>query len=302
MNGLALFAGVGGLELGLNLIFPNFKTVCHVEGEIYNAELIKRKIEAGKLDPSVIFSDVKSFGRVSHLFAHKVDWLSGGFPCQPFSNAGDRKGTNDDRWVWHSIIQIISTSRPKFLFLENVSNLINNKEAFDEICFSLSKIGFNIEWSTLRASDVGANHQRNRLFIFAYQKEYLKHLKPIFPHAYGERRHKELQDLRCWQFDSIWGGYDADSNGKRCHELDNATQSIEQNKQPHKSNNQTRIFRGYDSPDWWKNEPRIRRVVDGVAFGAYRIRACGNGVVPLQAALAYYHLIQRAKLTMEDFL
>ena len=181
MNGLALFAGVGGLELGLNLILPNFKTVCHVEGETYNAELIKRKIEAGKLEPGLIFSDVKSFGQVSYLFAGKVDWLSGGFPCQPFSKAGDRKGTNDERWLWHYIIEIISTSRPKFLFLENVSNLINHKQAFDEICFSLSKIGFSIEWATLRASDVGANHQRNRLFIFAYQKEYLHHLKPIFP-------------------------------------------------------------------------------------------------------------------------
>jgi len=281
MNGLALFAGVGGLELGLNLIFPNFKTVCHVEGETYNAELIKRKIETGKLDPGLIFSDVKSFGEVAYLFNRKVDWLSGGFPCQPFSNAGDRKGTNDERWVWDSIIKIISMARPNFLFLENVSNLINDRRAFDQICFSLSKIGFDIEWATLRASDVGANHQRNRLFIFAYQKEYLKYLKPILPHAYGERRHKELQNLRSWQFDSIWGGYDVAYT--RCEPPQIQTK---------RSNSSLKIPQ---CPSWWEIEPSIRRMDDGVAFRMDRLRACGNGVVPLQAALAYYHLIQRAK-------
>jgi DNA (cytosine-5)-methyltransferase 1 len=295
MNGLALFAGVGGLELGLKIILPDLKTVCHVEGEIYNAELIKRKIETGKLDPGLIFSDVKSFGEVAHLFNRKVDWLSGGFPCQPFSNAGDRKGTNDERWVWDSIVKIISKARPNFLFFENVSNLINDRRAFDQICFTLSKIGFDIEWSALRASDVGANHQRNRLFIFGYRKEALKFINPKIPDSYGQRRNKEFKDLWSGKFNVIRGDNDADSNGKRCDQLDYATQSIEEKRQPHKSNNQTRNVRGYDSPEWWENEPTVRRVVDGVAFGAYRIRACGNGVVPLQAALAYYHLIQRAK-------
>lgn len=267
MNGLALFAGVGGLELGLKIILPDFKTVCYVEGETYNAELIKRKIEAGKLDPGLIYSDVKSFGQVAHIFDKKVEWLSAGFPCQPFSNAGDRKGVKDERWVWDSIIEIIGKSRPNFLFFENVSNLVNDFRAFNEICFTLSKIGFDLEWATLRASDVGANHQRNRLFIFGYRKEALKFLNPKFP----------------------------DSNGERRNKLDNATESAKEKGQLDKSNNKTRKVRGFDSPDWWKNEPRICRVVDGVAFGSNRIRACGNGVVPFQAGVAYYHLIQRAK-------
>lgn len=295
MNGLALFAGVGGLELGLKLILPDLKTVCHVEGEVFNAELIKRKIEAGKLEPGFIYSDVKSFGKVAHVFNKKVDFISGGFPCQPFSNAGNRKGINDERWVWSSIVEIISETQPNFLFLENVSNLLNDDRAFDEICFTLSKIGFNIEWSTLRASDVGANHQRNRLFIFAYKKEALYKLKTQIPN----------------------------SNGQRCDQLDNAPKPAKEKRQSNKGYNKTRKYgvfpnsngfrpgknanrkftpenlldskRGYDSPDWWKNEPRVRRVVDGVAFGSYRIRACGNGVVPLQAGVAYYHLIQRAK-------
>jgi len=186
-------------------------------------------------------------------------------------------------------------ARPNFLFFENVSNLINDTRAFEQICFTLSKIGFDIEWSALRASDVGANHQRNRLFIFGYRKEALKFINPKLPDSYGERR----------------------------DQLDYATESVKEKRQPHKSNNQTGKYgnvsnpnsvgpgknvnrltsskvmpnatKGYAKPDWWENEPRIRRVVDGVAFGAYRIRACGNGVVPLQAALAYYHLIQRAK-------
>lgn len=323
MNGLALFAGVGGLELGLKLILPDLKTVCHVEGEVFNAELIKRKIEAGKIEPGFIFSDVKSFGQVAHVFNKKVDFISGGFPCQPFSNAGKRKGTNDERWVWSSIIEIIGETKPNFLFLENVSNLLNDVRAFDEICFSLSEIGFNIEWSTLRASDVGANHQRNRLFIFAYKKEALYKLKPQIPNSNGQRRNKKLKEIWGGKFNAIGGGDDANSNGQRCDKLDNASKSAKTERQLDKGYNKTGkygnlphsggfrprknangftpsetmfdTFPGYDSPDWWKNEPRVRRVVDGVAFGSYRIRACGNGVVPLQAGVAYYHLIQRAK-------
>ena len=346
MNGVALFAGVGGLELGVNLILPESRTVCFVEGEAYNVEVLQNKIEKKQLEEALIFSDVRAFRQICHIFSGKVDFITAGFPCQPFSTAGDRKGTNDERWLWGSIIEIISQVRPNFLFLENVSNLINEWRAFDEISKSLSKIGFCIEWGTLRASEVGANHHRNRLFIFAYKPESLKFIDPILPHFNSQRRNqldyakesikKSRQSNQSNNtkgnvphsnsngtrenvngFTLAKSGNDANSNSfnttqRGKYEIDEKSGSKWQNNQARSKDNRwkgciqksrkiekNRVSRfaeyGINQPAWWQNEPRICRVVDGVAFGMDRIRACGNGVVPLQAAFAYYELIRRAK-------
>ncbi len=325
MNGLALFAGVGGLELGINQIFPDSRTICYVEGEAYNVEVLQNKIESKRLEEGLIFSDVRAFRKVCHVFSRKVDFITAGFPCQPFSTAGQLKGTNDSRWLWGSILEIIGQVRPSYLFLENVSNIINEFGAFDEITKSLSKIGFNCEWSTLRASDVGANHHRNRAFIFAYIPDHLQFINPVFPNSDQIRRGEKFNTLRRGQFDLERGYNDTNSNSERRHKLDNAAESIETCRQPNKSNSSIRnsthtnsdrptktvnrfnMAQSSDrtkkiwinSPEWWQNEPSMGRVVDGVAFGMDRIRACGNGVVPLQAAIAYYGLIKRAKKIME---
>lgn len=361
MNGLALFAGVGGLELGVNLIIPDSRTVCYVEGETYNIEVIQNKIEKKQLEEALIFSDVRAFRQICHIFSGKVDFITAGFPCQPFSTAGELKGTNDERWLWDSILEIISQVRPSYLFLENVSNLVNQFGAFDEISKSLSQIGFNLEWGTLRASDIGANHHRNRLFIFGYYKGTIEQIKPIVPYANEVRWGEVKPNLWRGQFDPLGGYNDANTDSKRRNQLDNAKESIkekrkldngnnsfgnvtdyiqesgndananginstkrgkhevnekscstrEDNPPRSKNNGRERRFQissqiergeiskfakyGINQPAWWQNEPSICRVVDGVAFGMDRIRACGNGVVPLQAAMAYYTLIQRAK-------
>ena len=329
MNGLALFAGVGGLELGVNLIIPESRTVCYVEGEAYNIEVLQNKIEKKQLEEAIIFSDVQSFGTVCHLFSGKVDFITAGFPCQPFSGAGSRKGIKDERWLWDSILEIISQVRPSYLFLENVSNLLNEWGAFDEISKSLAKVGFSLEWGTLRASKIGANHHRNRLFIFGYKPESIDYIKLIVPYANQSRRVKEFSNVWGREPDFIGENNDANPNGKRRNQLDNAKESIKEKRQSNNSYNKTgnvtdstrngsrengngftlaensderrsRFSRyGINDPSWWQNEPRIRRVVDGVAFGMDRIRACGNGVVPLQAAMAYYTLINRAKSNFE---
>jgi len=299
LNGLALFAGVGGLELGVNLILPQSRTVCYVEGEAYNVEVIQNKIETQQLEEALIFSDVRAFRQICHIFSGKVDFITAGFPCQPFSTAGDRKGTNDERWLWDSILEIISQVQPSYLFLENVSNLVNQFGAFDEISKSLSQIGFNLEWGTLRASAIGANHHRNRLFIFGYYKGTIEQIKPIVPYANTDsQRRYELDNAK----ESIEEKMELDTvnNSSRnvtdsnCHRTG---ENVNQITVAESGNERRSRFSNYgiNQAAWWQNEPRICRVVDGVAFGMDRIRACGNGVVPLQAAMAYYTLIQRAK-------
>lgn len=95
-----------------------------------------------------------------------VDILTAGYPCQPFSYAGHRKGTHDERHLWPHVHAAIRTLRPRVVMLENVTGHLGL--GFDRVLADLAEIGFNAEWTTLRASDVGAPHHRDRLFILAY--------------------------------------------------------------------------------------------------------------------------------------
>lgn len=103
-----------------------------------------------------------------------VDWstvepinvLTAGFPCQPVSDAGRKLIHDDPRWLWPDVFRAVRTLRPEVVFLENVAALL--KRGFPGILGDLASIGFDAEWGTIRASDVGAPHQRNRLFILAW--------------------------------------------------------------------------------------------------------------------------------------
>ena len=95
-----------------------------------------------------------------------VDILTGGYPCQPFSHAGQRKGKNDERHLWPYVLDAIRGIRPRYAILENVSGHLSL--GFDIVLTDLAEIGWACEWGTFRASDVGAPHRRERLFIVAY--------------------------------------------------------------------------------------------------------------------------------------
>ena len=95
-----------------------------------------------------------------------VDVITGGYPCQPFSHAGLRKGKNDERHLWPYVRDAIDALRPRYAILENVSGHLTL--GFGDVLADLATIGFNAEWGIIRASDVGAPHGRKRLFIVAY--------------------------------------------------------------------------------------------------------------------------------------
>ncbi len=99
-----------------------------------------------------------------------VDVVTAGYPCQPFSMAGKRKGLNDERHIWPNIADAIRVLRPRYAFLENVPGHIGL--GFDRVLADLAEIGFDARWGTLRASDVGAAHRRERLFIVATNTDY----------------------------------------------------------------------------------------------------------------------------------
>lgn len=94
-----------------------------------------------------------------------VDILTAGYPCQPFSNAGKRRGTDDPRHIWPWIARAIGVLRPRFVVLENVAAHV--RRGFDVVSEDLASLGYDTAWSVVRASDVGAPHRRERLFVVA---------------------------------------------------------------------------------------------------------------------------------------
>ncbi len=161
---ISFCTGYGGIELGLRRIGPSFRTVCYVEIEAFACTNLVAKIEEGKLDAAPVWTDIKTFdGRPFH---GKVHGIIGGYPCQPFSNAGLRKGSSDPRHLWPYILEHIGTIRPVWCFFENVSGHLTL--GFDEVFKSLRGLGYAVEAGLFTASEVGAPHKRERLFILAY--------------------------------------------------------------------------------------------------------------------------------------
>jgi len=164
MNELALFAGAGGGVLGGRLL--GWKTVCYVEWEKATQKILLARIKDGAIDDAPIWGDAQTFN--GKPWAGFVDIITGGFPCQPFSNAGVRLGKNDPRNMWPATIRIIHEVKPKWCLLENVSSLIQF-DYFGTILGELAKIGYDAWWSCLPASAVGAPHRRERVWIVAYR-------------------------------------------------------------------------------------------------------------------------------------
>ena len=163
---ISLFSGIGGLDLGVRDVLPA-RTICYVEREIKAASVLAERASEGLLDEAPIYSDVKTFP--TELFAGKVDidFLLSGFPCQPFSVAGKQEGSDDERNLWPDTIRIIRELRPRYVFLENVPGLVAH-EYFGTILGELAEAGYDAEWGCFKASDIGASHRRERLFILAH--------------------------------------------------------------------------------------------------------------------------------------
>jgi len=168
---LSLCAGYGGIDLGLRRVLPECRTVAYVEIEAFAIQNLVDKIEAERLDPAPVYTDVKSFPFKE--FRGCVDILSGGFPCQPFSQAGSQRSTEDPRHIFPYILEGIRECRPSVVFLENVEGIISSKTKDGEsvlqyVLRSLEEVGYSATAGVFSASEIGAPHQRKRVFILGY--------------------------------------------------------------------------------------------------------------------------------------
>ena len=160
---LGLCAGYGGIELGLKRVIPTLRSVALCEIEAFAIANLVSKMEAGLMDPAPIWPDLKTFPWES--FRDRVDILTGGYPCQPFSAAGKRLGTEDPRHLWPFIADGIRILRPKLCFFENVEGHISL--GLREVIGELESMGYKVSWGIFSASECGAPHQRKRVFILA---------------------------------------------------------------------------------------------------------------------------------------
>jgi len=162
VNELALFAGAGGGILGGHLL--GWRTVCAVEWEPYAASVLVQRQNDGILPPFPIWDDVQTFD--GKPWRGIVDVVSGGFPCQDISAAGKGAGIDGERsGMWREMARIICEVRPRYAFIENSPMLTTR--GLDRVLSDLASMGFDARWGVLGAADVGAPHQRDRIWIVA---------------------------------------------------------------------------------------------------------------------------------------
>ncbi|MGX9762097.1 DNA cytosine methyltransferase [Pseudomonas shahriarae] len=234
MNELALFAGAGGGILGGHLL--GWRTVCAVERDAYAAQILAQRQTDGLLPPFPIWSDVCSFD--GRPWRGLVDVVSGGFPCQDISAAGNGLGIDGARsGLWRQMARITDEVRPRYLELENSPLLVGRGLAV--VLGDLAEMGYDAQWGVIGAADFAAPHQRNRIWLIAEDST------QALANAGGEHGQGVLSCR-----------IDPPIRGK-----------------PHKRSTGS----CGDGIGWWSSEPGLGRVADGVAYRLDRLKAIGNG-------------------------
>ena len=269
---LSLCAGVGGLDLGCHAAFEHlgigWRAAAYVEREAYAAAQLVALMEAGCMDQAPVWSDLLTFD--ARAWRGAVDCVIAGFPCQPHSVAGKRAGTSDERWIWPAIVRIIRDSGAWLVVLENVRGLLSSG-GMDAVLADLAGIGFAAEWAVLAASAVGASHRRERVFIVGVAD-------PSQPRPQGARSGLAQwwrEPVACNGDRGVFPFFAPGPSDKRWPDI--------------------LAERPYLAP---ATQPGIRGLVDGhtlVVDESRRdqLRCLGNGVVPLQAAVAVVELVRR---------
>ena len=323
LNGLALFAGTGGLELGLKLAFPNCRTVCYVEQNPYCVDALKARIKDGCFDDAPIWDDVSTFdGRPWHRV---VDIVAGGFPCQDVSVAGKRRGIKGDRsGLWLEFARVIREVRPRYVLVENVPGLRYRKTGFlGRVLGDLAACGYDARWESITAAACGAPHRRDRVFMFAYPGEPSQRLEPRRrpgthgtaaavadrdgePEPLANPQHAGRKRRQPQQAGSQEEGHVAHADDRglarpRPGRLgqdarpDGRDNTDGRGSLRHADRTQpSEIAVPPDGPDaqrggggWWAAEPDVGRVAHGVPARVDRLRALGNGVVPTMVPMFF---------------
>lgn len=282
----SLFSGIGGFDLASE--WMGWENVFHCEYDPFCQKVLKHHFPNSKL-----YKDVRTFDATNYL--GRIDILTGGFPCQPFSAAGKRFGTEDERHLWPSMLRIIREVSPRYVVGENVRGLLNwsGGLVFEEVCSDLEAEGYEVTPYLLPACGKNAPHRRDRIWFIARRDA------PDTNSGGLEGTTKERRD----GFNVEWEGEfgDAPYTDFELSECGN------DNREDGRSE-QTERIEPFGKPRGWKEFPTqppicggndgIPRKLDGITFPKWRkesLKSYGNAIVPAVA-----HEIFKAIQKMED--
>ena len=310
MNELHLFAGVGGGILGGMLL--GHTCVCAVEIEPFCRKILLQRQRDGILPRFPVWNDVRTFD--GKPWRGKVDCICGGFPCQDISAAGKGAGIDGARsGLWSEFARIIGEIRPQYAFVENSPML--TIRGLGRVLGDLSSLGYDAKWLVMGADDIGAPHRRKRIWILTHAR-----------HGSGRRDFRRKSRRLCGGENEGVGECDttqtlrpsptpatmADADGLRQQQPQGLDEDfgrracdggfdVSDAEMPRRGGGiirppQGQSWRGNTRsiPQWWQRDPadgaaesRLGRVAYGVADRIHRLKAIGNGQVPLVAATAF---------------
>lgn len=290
MNELHLFAGGGGGILGGMLL--GHTCVCAVEIEPYCRKVLLQRQRDGILPKFPIWDDVRTFD--GRPWKGKVDAVCGGFPCQDISCAGKGAGIGGKRsGLWSEFARVVGEVRPRYAFVENSPMLA--VRGLGRVLGDLSALGYDAQWCVMGADDVGAPHRRKRMWILAHAG-----------HGGGRQHYKSDAGRIC----DKWCcppqkrepcAVEALGSGEGFKAMADADASLCDGSRLSEPIKEAYDFIGRFGCAWWNSDPadedgafesKLGRVADGVADRVDRLRAIGNGQVPLVAARAFALLMK----------
>jgi len=292
MKVIDLFSGIGGFSYGLSLSGKPFKTIAFCEQDKFCQKVLKKHW------PDIpIYNDIRRLD--GKQFRGTVGLICGGFPCQPFSIAGKRRGNEDHRDLWPEMLRIIREVRPAWVLGENVANFAGMDGGYNRTHSDLEKEGYEVRAFEIPAIGLGAPHIRKRLWIVGH----LAHSNGV---GYGRGKGKGYRNDK-WEF--------FESQRERCSVGSKTSGRSGKSDLAHSDSIRSqRIWPDGDKEGWerqekgtsglcnrtgnaynnWEIEPNVGRVANGVPSRVDRIKALGNSVVPqivaeIGRAIEYNH-------------
>jgi DNA (cytosine-5)-methyltransferase 1 len=297
---LDLFSGIGGFSLGLEST-GFFKTIAFVEKDKFCRQVLQKNFNNIPIEEDI---------RNVRGERYKADIITGGFPCQPFSVAGKRKGTDDDRYLWDETIRVVAECKPRWFIGENVEGIINinNGMVLRQVQTDLEEQGFQVQCLVIPASGIGAWHQRKRIWIIAYshnngsyrsQGDATKQSSNKQEDRLSFRDDKDVPNTDSEGLQGLWDEYELQQTRKKeniIRSSDDGTQedvwhSESTGLQSSSDRQRKGKFWGTGTPGeqcqktWWQIESGICGVPYGLSYEldkdrANRIKALGNSIVP----------------------
>ena len=302
---LDLFSGIGGFSLGLEAT-GEFETVAFCEIEEFPRKVLQKHWPHVKQ-----YKDIKelTYDKIKEDGIRPINIITGGYPCQPFSNAGRKKGEQDPRHLWPEMFRLIKECRPSWVCAENVSGHI--KLGLDSVLSDLESQGFQTRTFSISASSVGANHKRERVWILAYSErnndqQEIQGVDGEKKKISGEHRKEDSDTRKPGGTDSIRKTSDkyvedtrrslrqgSQFQGKNENKIEkenaNLTERPGEASQPDVAATQGVYVQGQHDrqgkrqpwgESWWAVEPKLGRVAHGVSGRVHRLKALGNSLLP----------------------